>query len=210
MNKIICAFALFLLTSYSLFAQNFEGEIIYANTYKSKSMMVSDEQLTSMMGTKQDYFLKGSEYKSVMNGKLVEWQLYNSKENKLYNKVGNTETVYWNDAAVNDDEVQKAELHKEATTILGYKCDELVLTCKSGIQKYYFNSKLGIDAKMYVNHKYGNWYAYLQKANAVPLKMIIDTEQFSVESVATEIKAGKLDDKVFVLAPGTKTAKSPF
>ena len=173
-------------------------------------MLVSDDQLTSMMGAKQNYFMKGAEYKSVMNGKLVEWQLYNSKENKLYNKMGNTETVYWNDAAVNPDEVQKAELHKGVTTILGYKCDELILTCKSGVQKYYFNSKLVIDAKLFVNHKYGNWYAYLQKANAVPLKMIIDSDQFTIESVATEVKPGKIDDKVFVLAPNTKTAKSPY
>lgn len=201
---------LFTALSISTFAQNFEGEIVYANTYKSKSMLVSDEQLTSMMGAKQNYFMKGAEYKSVMNGKLVEWQLYNSKENKLYNKMGNTETVYWNDAAVNPDEVQKAELHKEVTNILGYKCDELVLTCKSGMQKYYFNSNLVIDAKLFVNHKYGNWYAYLQKTNAVPLKIIIDSDQFTIESVATEVKPGKIEDKFFVLAPNTKTAKSPY
>ena len=154
--------------------------------------------------------MKGAEYKSVMNGKLVEWQMYVSKDNKLYNKMGSSATVYWNDAAVNEDEVSKVELHKEVVTILGYKCDELVLTCKSGVQKYYFNSKLGIDSRLFVNHKFGNWYAYLQKANAVPLKIVIDSPQFSMESVATEIKPGKLDDKLFVLAPGTKTEKSPF
>ena len=104
----------------------------------------------------------------------------------------------------------KSELHKAVTTILGYKSDELVLTCKSGTQKYYFNTKLGIDAKLFVNHKYGNWYDYVKQANAVPLKMVIDTEQFSMESTATEIKPGKLDYKVFTLAPGTKTEKSPF
>jgi hypothetical protein len=206
-NTII---VLLTLLSFTTRAQNFEGEIVYTNTYKSKSVMVSDDQLTKMMGEKQNYFMKGAEYKSVMNGTVVEWQLYISKENKLYNKMGNSATVYWNDAAVNDDEVSKVELNKEVVTILGYKCDELVLTCKSGVQKYYFNSKLAIDAKLFVNHKYGNWYAYLQKAGAVPLKIIIDSPQFEMESVATEIKPGKLDDKVFVLAPGIKTEKSPY
>ena len=199
-----------MLFGMSAFAQNFEGEIVYANTYKSKSALVSDEQLTSMMGSKQYYFMKGADYKSLMNGKLVEWQLYLSKENKIYNKMSASETVYWNDASVNDDEVLKSEVHKEATTILGYKCDELVLTCKSGVQKYYFNSKLAIDAKMFVKHKFGNWYAFLEKANAVPLKMTVDNAQFSMESVATEIKPGKLEDKTFVLAAGTKTEKSPY
>jgi len=202
--------ALLMLLSMVGFCQNFEGEIVYTNAYKSKSVMASDEQITSMMGSKQTYFMKGAEYKTVMNGKLIEWQLYVSKDNKIYNKMSSSETVYWNDASKNDDVVLKSELHKEVTTILGYKCDELVLTCKSGTQKYYFNSKLAIDAKLFVNHKFGNWYDYVQKANAVPLKMVIDTEQFSMESVATEIKPGKLDDKVFTLAPGTKTEKSPY
>ena len=185
---IICL----MLWSMAGVAQNFEGEIVYTNTYKSKSMMMSDEKLTSVMGSKQNYFMKGAEYKSVMNGKMIEWQLYISKDNKLYNKTGISSTVYWNDASVNDDAVSKVELHKEVTTIMGYLCDEVVLTCKSGVQKYYFNSKLGIDSKLFVNHKFGNWYAYLQKANAVPLKIIVDTEKFTMESVATEIKPAAL------------------
>ena len=134
--------ALLMLLSMVGFCQNFEGEIVYTNAYKSKSVMASDEQITSMMGSKQTYFMKGAEYKTVMNGKLIEWQLYVSKDNKIYNKMSSSETVYWNDASKNDDVVLKSELHKEVTTILGYKCDELVLTCKSGTQKYYFNSKI--------------------------------------------------------------------
>jgi hypothetical protein len=202
--------ALLMLLSIAGFAQTFEGEIVYANKYKSKSMMVSDDQITSMMGAKQSYFMKGAEYKSVMNGKLFEWQMYVSKDNKLYSKMGSSDKIYWNDASKNDDEILKTEVNKEVTTILGYKCDEVVLTCKSGVQKYYFNSKLGVDAKLFINHKYGNWYAYLQKANAVPLKIIIDTAELTMESVATEIKPGKLDDKMFTLAPDAKTEKSPY
>ena len=91
--------AMLMLLSMATFAQNFEGEIVYANTYKSKSVMASDEQIASMMGSKQSYFMKDAEYKSVMNGKLIEWQLYISKENKLYNKMSSKETVYWNDAS---------------------------------------------------------------------------------------------------------------
>ena len=153
--------AMLMLLSMAAFAQNFEGEIVYTNTYKSKSAMATDEQITGMMGSRQNYFVKGAEYKTVMNGKLIEWQLYVSKDNKLYNKTGASETVYWVDVSKNDDEVLKSELHKEVITILGYKCDELVLTCKRGTQKYYFNSKLGMDAKLFINHKYGNWYDYI-------------------------------------------------
>jgi hypothetical protein len=95
-------------------------------------------------------------------------------------------------------------------TILGYTCDELTLTCKSGTQKYYFSNKLPVDVKLFENHKYGNWYDYLTKSNALPLKYIIETPQFIMETIATEVKPMKLEDKVFSWPADTKIAKSPY
>jgi hypothetical protein len=86
----------------------------------------------------------------------------------------------------------------------------LILTCQSGIQKYYFNSKLGVDVSLYTKHLYGNWYDYLKLAKALPLKSVVDTEQFSFTSLATEVKAMKIDDGELKLPPNAKTAKSPY
>ena len=98
---------------------------------------------------------------------------------------------------------------KNVTEVLGYPCDELVLTCKSGLQKYYFNTKLSVDITLFTNHKFGNWYDYLSKANSLPLKMIIDNSQFSWECVATKVTAMKLDKAFFELPANTTTMKSP-
>jgi len=191
-------------------AQNFEGKIVYHNTYKSKSPDVSSEQLNLMMGTVQNWYLKGANYKSETNGALMVWQLYLSSDNKLYNKFANSDMLLWNDGAVNADEVIKTELRKGAAEILGYKCDELVLTCKSGVQKYYFSSQLPVDAKLFENHHYGNWYAYLSKANAVPLKIVIESTQFSLESIATEVQPMQLSERLFALPANVQTMKSPY
>ena len=107
-------------------------------------------------------------------------------------------------------QVLSVELNRNAAEILGYQCDELVLTCKSGVQKYYFTPKFPIDAKLYEKHLYGNWYAYLAKANALPIRMVIDNAQFTIESVATEIKPSKLDKAMFALPVNIKTGKSPY
>ena len=207
-KTLISLLALF--ASLTIFGQTFEGEIIYQNTFKSKTTNLTDQQLSSMIGSKQEYYIKKGNYKSVTNGTFEQWQLYVNADNKLYNKMSNSETIFWNDGSVNADEVLSSVLNKGVTEILGYKCDELILTCKSGIQKYYFNSKLSVDTKLYSNHKYGNWYDYLSKANALPLKTIIDNAQFTMESVATEIKPTQLDDKLFILPDDAKTAKSPY
>ena len=209
MKKTILTFC-FAFCSLLIYAQSFKGEIIYHNTYVSKTPAVSNDQFGAMMGSTQNYFVKDGEYKSECNGTLVQWQLYINKENRLYSKLSSSEAVYWNDGTVNTDEVLSSELHQAATTILGYNCDELVLTCKSGVQKYYFSSKIPLDSKLFTNHAFGNYYAYISKTNAIPLKIIIDNPQFSMESVATVVKPMKLDAAFFTLPAGVAITKSPF
>ncbi|RYD94200.1 MAG: DUF4412 domain-containing protein [Sphingobacteriales bacterium] len=124
--------------------------------------------------------------------------------------MSNSESAFWNDASENQDEVISTKLNKGVIDILGYKCDELILTCKSGIQKYYFTSKLPLDSKAFEKHKYGNWYAFLSTANAVPLKIIIDNAQFTMQSEVTEVKPGKLEQSLFQLPANIQTVKSPY
>jgi len=203
-------FLLATLFTVTTFGQNFEGKIVYKSTYKSKIPNLTDEQFATMMGSNQEYFIKNGDYKTVLNGSFLQWQLYVNTDNKLYNKMSNSETLFWNDGATNTDEILKAELNKNVTEVLGYKCDELVLTCKSGLQKYYFNTKLSVDIALFVNHKFGNWYDYLSKSNSLPLKLIIDNAQFTIESEATEVTEMKLDKVFFELPANSKTTKSPY
>lgn len=208
--KKILTIALTILTAATVYGQTFEGKITYQNTFKSKLPNVTDQQFTSMMGSTQDYIIKGGNYKSSANGTMFLWQLYINSDNKLYSKMSNSETILWNDGSVNTDSVLKVELNKQATDILGYKCDELILTCKSGVQKYYFNSKIGVDISLYNKHLYGNWFDYLKLAKALPLKSVIETQQFTLTSIATEVKEMKIDEKELQLPANAKTAKSPY
>lgn len=105
--------------SMTVFGQNFEGKITYQNSYTSKLPNVQDQQFNSMMGTTQEYIIKGGDYKSSSNGTLVQWQLYINKDNKLYNKMSNSETIFWNDGITNPDSIISVEINKDVTEILG-------------------------------------------------------------------------------------------
>jgi len=190
--------------------QDFEGKVVYKNDCKSKIPTATSEQFNSMIGTRQEYLIKGGNYKSATNGTFLQWQLYINKDNKLYNKMANSPTILWNDGAVNPDEVVKAEINKAVIEVMGQKCDELILTCKSGVQKYYFDPKLKVDPTLFEKHKFGNWNEVISRTNSLPLKMIIDSPQFTLESIATEIVPMKLDDKIFELPAGSKIEKSPY
>ena len=178
-------------------AQNFEGTIVYHNTYVSKVKDPESAQLNSLMGTTQKYHIKGGNYKSEVNGSIAQWQMYRAKENKMYYKMTNSDIILWNDASTSDDSILKIEIRKNAATILGYPCDELTMYCKSGIQKYYYNASIQCDPSLFAKHNFGNWNAFLQRTKALPLKMVINNAQFSMESIATEVKPAKLDDSIF-------------
>ena len=201
---------LFLLAIFCMatsFAQTFEGKITYKNKYKSKMPNVTDAQLTSMMGGKYEYYIKNGNYKSTTNGLMLQWQLYVNKDNKLYNKMASTETLTWYDGAVNKDSILKVDLNEGVTEILGYKCDELIFTCVSGVQKYYFSKKIAADAKLFANHKFMNWYEYISRSNALPLKAIVDNTQFTWESIASDVQEVKLEESFFALPAGVASTQ---
>ena len=208
--KTIKVLALLLAIVSFTFGQNFEGKIAYKNEYKSKMPNMTDAQFSSMMGTSQEFWIKGGNYKSSTDGTLLQWQLYINNDNKLYTKMSNSATILFNDCSVNTDEVIKSELNKGVINILGHPCDELIFTCKSGVQKYYFSSELKVDPTLFEKHKFANWNEFISKAKCLPLKIFVENQQFSITSIATEITAMKLDDKLFELPADSKTEKSPY
>lgn len=212
MIKRICLLPLIIFLITTSYCQSFEGKITYQNTWKSKIPNMPDEQLSVMMGKTQEYVIKQGNYRSTLDGNFMNWQLYINKDNKLYSKISNSPSIFYNDATINPDEVLKAEIDKNVIDILGFKCDELILTCKTGIQKFYFtsNPKFKIDASLFANHKFGNWYETLSRTNSIPLKMVVDSPQFTIESIATNVSSEKLDDALFQLPPDAKIEKSPY
>src|SRR5258706_11524437 len=96
--------AISLISTLSI-GQSFEGKIVYQNNYTSKLAQVKDEQFNVMMGTRQEYYVKGGNYKSVTNGSFAQMQLYIQADNKLYNKLATSDTLYWMDGKSNNDEV---------------------------------------------------------------------------------------------------------
>jgi len=198
---------LLLLTTLTFTArsQNFEGKIVSRITVKSKIPGLPDERLNSMIGTSQDYYIKGGKYKSLTNGQVISMQIYDPATNKLYNKRPNSDTLYWMDAGKNDDEVVSFEIKKNAETVLGNACDAIICTTQKGTTIYYYSNKYRFDKTKYAAHKFGNWSFLAAKAGALPLKTVMENKQFRMEMTATEITPMPLTDAMFALPRNAPT-----
>jgi hypothetical protein len=67
-----------------------------------------------------------------------------------------------------------------------------------------------MDPALFRNLKFGHWSEAIAQMNSLPLKMIIDNAQFTLESVAVSVAEQKLDEAIFTLPPDAKVQKSPF
>lgn len=188
----------------------FEGKILYDNSYKSKNMLMPSAMWNSMMGSKGEYYIQNGNYKLDSNGSLNKWQLYVNKDNKIYSKLSSSSAILFNDGDEQKDEIHKIEINKNATEVLGYPCDELVMTCKSGVQKFYYNSQFAVDPKLFEKHKFVNWYEFVKESKALPLKRVVNTSYFTMECIATEITPMKLDSSLFELPAGVEIKKNPY
>jgi hypothetical protein len=191
-NRLLLLFGLIYISD-KLFCQSyFEGEIIYANVFESKTQRFTSEQLRMMIGYKQDYFIKGGNYKATTNGFAIEMQLYDDKTNKIYNRVPKSDTLYWFDASLNTDTVVHYEIKSSADTILGYPCSAIILRTRTGVTTLYYTLEYKIDGTKYLNHNYNNWSFFVKKSGSLPLKIVVENDHFRMESIAVEIKSQKL------------------
>lgn len=203
-------FFLLLLSPIMCFAQSFEGTITYSNSYKSKSPQLKDEQLNSMMGTTQEYYIKGGDYKSVFNGSFIKMQLYKNAENKSYSLTAKSDSLYWEDYGKNKDVAIKYQIDKGKETVMGVVCDVIIVYTAKSKTYYYYNKNYAINPELFTKHQYGNWYYIISKTKALPLKTVYEDEQFILTSTAIKITPTRLEGSIFTVSDKNKVAPATW
>ncbi len=191
-------------------AQFFEGAITYEVRYQSRIPGMSDQVLTKMMGTVQTFHIKGNRYLTLMNGEMMVMQLYEPKENKLYFQTTESDTLLWMDGAKNGSPILKTERDKKGATILGYDCEKIIFSTKTGKETYWFTPALKADAAGMSRHAYNNLSAFLKASGALPLKMIVEQTDLVLTMEAKAVQLQKLEDIFFALPPKMVAIPAPF
>ncbi|MBP1650851.1 MAG: hypothetical protein H6Q26_1008, partial [Bacteroidetes bacterium] len=112
-NRMILLLLCCFLTG-KIMAQNFEGEIRYQNKFDGK--MIAGEMMEKLVGDELDYFIKEGKYKNTSNGSFMNYQVYDDKANRLYNKFPKSDTLFYYDGAENADSVTRIEHLNNADT----------------------------------------------------------------------------------------------
>jgi len=203
-NRMILLLLCCFLTG-KIMAQNFEGEIRYQNKFDGK--MIAGEMMEKLVGDELDYFIKEGKYKNTSNGSFMNYQVYDDKANRLYNKFPKSDTLFYYDGAENADSVIRIEHLNNADTVLGYPCDVVIITSKTSISRYAYSKKFPMNAAAYKKHAYANWNTYANASKSVPLKITVDSKYYKFTSTATAITPKKLNDQIFTIEGPTAKMK---
>ena len=181
------------------FGQQFEGKIVYQNSFHSKDKDTQNENLNQLYGYTHIYQIKNGNYKLSGDGALLQWQIYIAKKNKLFVKIALVDKPYINNLNKEVEKIKDIQVNRKSTNILNHLCDEFIIHCINSTQKYYIDSSLNINSEIFKNSKFNLTFAFLLNNQILPFKMITENEIGICESVAIEMKEEKIDDNIFIM-----------
>ena len=209
MNKILIIVCLFFVIK-SQSQESFEGIIQYRNMFKSKVDSISNEALLKAYGEQTKYLLsKDGDYINLFKGSYITIQLYKKDELKLYTLLTKRDTIFYNDVRQELGTLKELSIKSvKEESILGYPCKIRKFELNDIKYTYYYSDDIYVDKSLFNDHNFGKWNEIIEITKSIPLKVIIENNIFTMESIATSVKKGKVDKRLFNLPPNSPTKKA--
>ena len=183
MKNITLAIA-FLLSSFSIIAQDFEGTITYEMVYENLSPQI--KPMAGMLPKSSTVEVRGELSKTTtpnaMGGEINV--IINSTTGEtltLMNLMGQKYATKMNSEDIKDEEKPEIVYTDETKEILGYDCKKAVATDKEGNEvEVYYTEEIDVKASKSVDGIKG-----------FPMQVMITQDMFTMTQTVTEIDKGK-------------------
>jgi len=215
-------FQLFIFTlPFICFTQNIKKSFEGIITYKIEVAIIKDTEYNEYYKQKYGdtlvtYISGNGDYKRVYknSGEMgFDFVSYSKRNNELYAKWKNIDTVY-HYSALNNSITNFSIKQSDTMNILGYQCQSIIVEGVDPIgnqrvkTKYYYAKEPYLDASLYKDYNdfYYNKIVAIMKSQY--LKMVMDLEDIIVTFEVIEIIPKELKNNVFFISK--KTPKKEF
>ncbi|TNF29230.1 MAG: hypothetical protein EP314_02975 [Bacteroidetes bacterium] len=162
----------------------------------------------SHIGTRLEWYYKQGNLWQKANGKQYHWQLYLTNENRIYDCNSyfylDEEQIVWISGGYIPDGLKAIDVmvNRNATKILGYDCDEIIVCGKYDTTWYYCAPALPLNPQHFAACRARNYNVWTRYAASMPLKVTYSEHnanwvRYSI--TATSVQRMRLDDKVFTM-----------
>lgn len=190
---------LFVLGSLSARAQGyFEGEIEYRYQFQLKSPSVDSTRFRALFGYGSTMVFKDGNFRHDYDGGAAEFNIYNRRDNRLYERRRGNDTIYWYDCSTGGNRAQEIKLSSDQKTVLGISCNGLIVQYPKYRKTEYYNSdSIKVDASWFSKYKRDDQDKVDAIEKSISLRIEYDFPKYLVISEATRINRQSIDLKVF-------------
>ncbi|RAV97710.1 hypothetical protein [Pseudochryseolinea flava] len=177
----------------------FEGKILYTFEVKSKSLDVDVNDLQTTVGNGSTLYFKDGNLRRDYDGSSTEFEMYRSKENRLYVKKRTNDTIFWYDCSLEGIEsIKDLQISKQKEKVLGVSCHKLKIRYTDYYTTEYYNSdSIVIDPLWFANFKRDDHYKIAAIEKSLFLRSDTEFPMFTVVIRATRVDHVTLSDDVF-------------
>ncbi len=193
--KLITTLCLSLWISFSWAQESFSGVVHYriAVIERNPSLMGSKPPLP---GETSKFYYKNGNYLQMFAGGVLDFEYFNTVENKYYLKSVDSDTFQYYDSREDDDQkLIKLESHPDTKRILGKRCTSIALTAQNlslGYHyrmKFYYADQPRVDASVFKGHKHGFIDQVYGSTGAIPLEIDFEMGEIIIRMTAIKIEA---------------------
>ncbi|HET9826284.1 MAG TPA: hypothetical protein VFP87_13180 [Chitinophagaceae bacterium] len=178
----------------------FEGTITYKFSFEAKEIPDPGKSLTPYFGEGSTLFFKEGNYRHEYHGGLIEYDVYNKKDNKMYLKKRNNDTLYWRDCSLREDSIKNLLFDPKADTVMGITCDRLLIQYRGNSEIHYYNSdSIRINPIWFENFKLNDEYLIDRKEKSIFLKSVTLFDHFTLIETAIKINSEPISIDKFKL-----------
>ena len=178
----------------------FEGELIYrSEIFKKVGGKTLPDSTQPVSYIKESF--KGGNWIQKPDQSIVEYMYFDTLTNKIYWKVRNTDTLFFEDGryrrAAEKYPTLKYYIVLNSDTLLGMVCNSLIIQTKGLKLTLVYCPTLQINPAWYSKTKIGFYDLIYNKTKSIYLKSIVETRQSISTTTATEIYYTNVEDSVF-------------
>ena len=184
----------------SLFGQQkeFEGIVYYKSAVKSNSELFSEKVIKSMfaIGNEMKVWIKKGNYKQ-SSGQADTYYL--TKEQKIYIKFKNLDTLYVLNYSADSSTVKKISKQGDKRTIAGFECKPLKIELDNATNKYYYAPDLYMNPEYDKNNTIGRYDIFAKEASSLYLYSESETKTYTTSETCYKIQQTAISDSIFLL-----------
>ena len=210
MKKVFLIF--YILSSCVCIGQNFEGILTYSMdldiSYSlkkigiTKEMMIKDMRKDGTWADQISIYYQAGNYFSLMKNDSKTYSIYRSDSNKLYTFFQGSKAIILDTSIDKEEKLTNRspviKLIDRLVVVYGKPCKIVRVQWESGFYDYYFKSDyLIMDSNLYKGHILNGWYGFLKISNALPLKIIKNSNGVIVTMTLINANNTKLDTHIF-------------